>query len=442
MSKRTVVAVESGFDDQLGIRLMVAPEKYAEPLRIRPFSCRPDELPAWSVEGAVAKYGRLLRERLTSAHGAVREALEASLRAAPGDERPVYFMITAEPAEGLHWEALCTDDGAFMALDRRWPIGRMAHSGRDWWGGAPRPFAPPLRMLAVISALGVDGRPEWKRLYEAVQAVRTAGLPVRLRVLVGEEELLQDLQALPAGEVEVVTLQAGGEALEREVNAFGPHILHFFCHGTTSFGPRLEFATITDRDDDERATGSVVLNASELVNLQAMKDLWLVTLNCCEGAKAGGEVRSLAHTLVADGGVPAVVGMAEPVDASDAHAFCGAFYGAVLEDIRLAVQRAAQGTAEVEWVRGLYSPRRRLAEQHPEAAQNREWLLPVLYVGVAPFAIQPVPAEDPAARARRSREALLEEFIKNLGPDAPKSLIDELRALQQAPSSTTPAGGG
>jgi hypothetical protein len=36
----------------------------------------------------------------------------------------------------------------------------------------------------------------------------------------------------------------------------------------------------------------------------------------------------------------------------------------------------------------------------------------------------------------------MEEFIKNLGSDAPQSLIDELRALHQAPSSTAPAGAG
>ena len=439
MSGRTVVAVDATFDDRLSVRLLVSPQNYPRAVHPRLFECSPGDLPAWTVEGAVAKYGRLLREKLTAAHEAVRDALADSLRAPAGEVRPVYFMITAEPAEGLHWEALCMDNGSFLALDRRWPIGRMAHSGRDWSAAGPRPFAPPLRMLAVISALGVDGRNEWRRLYEAVKNVRQAGLAVRLRVLVGEEPLLEELRALPAGEVEFDTLKAGGEQLENEVNAFAPHILHFFCHGTTSFGPRLEFATIADRDQDDRATGSITLSASQLVNLQAMKQLWLVTLNSCEGAKGGSEVRSLAHTLVADGGVPAVVGMAEPVDASDAHAFCGAFYGAVLEDIRVAAQTPPGASAELEWARGLYSPRRRLAEAHQDAAQSRQWLLPVLYVGVAPFAIQSVPATaDPAVRTRAS---LVEEAIRTLGPDAPPAVIQELRALLDAPSTPSPGGG-
>jgi hypothetical protein len=438
MSNRTVVSVESGFDDQLGVRLMMAPGKYPNPLRIRPFPYTPDEFPSWTVEGAVAKYGRLLHQKLTDAHTAVHDALENSLRASPGDVHPVYFMITADPAEGLHWEALCTDEGSFMALDRRWPIGRIAHSGRDWWAGGPRPFTPPLRVLAVISALGVGGRPEWRRLYEAVQRVRQAGLPVQLRVLVGEEPLLEELRALPAGEVEFATLQGSSEELEREVNVFSPQILHFFCHGTSSFGSRLEFATIADRDDDRRTTGSVVLSAEQLVNLPAMKNLWLVTLNCCEGARPGGEVRSLAHTLVAEGGVPAVVGMAEPINASDAHAFCGAFYGAILEDIRFAVQ--AGRPTEVEWARGLYSPRRQLAEAHPDAAQNREWLLPVLYVGVTPFSIQAMEApETPAARDRRVREAIVEELVRMLPMEAPAPFIEDVRAL---PSSSPKASGG
>lgn len=439
MSRRTVVAVEATFDDRLSVQLLVSPQTYSDALRPRLFECSPAELPAWSVEGAVAKYGRLLREKLVAAHTAVRDALADSLRAPAGEVRPVYFMITAEPAEGLHWEALCTDTGSFLALDRRWPIGRMAHSGRDWDSAGPRPFTPPLRIMAVISALGVDGRPEWRQLYEAVKAARKAGLPVRLRVLVGEQELLDELRPLGEAEVEVETLRGGGEQLENEVNAFAPQILHFFCHGTTSFGSRLEFATIADRDDEARATGSITLTDSQLVNLQAMKQLWLVTLNSCQGAQGGSGVRSLAHTLVADGGVPAVVGMAEPVDASDAHAFCGAFYGAVLEDIRAAAQTPAGGSAEVEWARGLYSPRRRLADAHQDAAQSRQWLLPVLYVGVTPFAIQPQRvAEDPALRARAT---LIEDAIKTMGPDAPPGVVQELRAILEAPLAPAPGGG-
>lgn len=436
MSRRTVVAVEATFDDRVSVRLMVAPQTYAEAIRPRLFECSAADLPAWTVDGAVAKYGQLLREKLVSAHGAVRDALADSLRAPAGEVRPVYFMITADPAEGLHWEALCTETGSFLALDRRWPIGRMAHTGRDWESSGPRPFTPPLRMLAVISALGVDGRPEWRRLYEAVQAVRNAGLPVRLRVLVGEQELVDELQKLAPGEVEFATLKGGGEQLENEVNAFAPQVLHFFCHGTSSFGSRLEFATIADRDDPERTTGSVTLSGSQLVNLQAMKQLWLVTLNCCEGAKGGSDVRSLAHSLVADGGVPAVVGMAEPVDASDAHQFCGAFYGAVLEDIRAAAQAPPGTGVEVEWARGLYSPRRRLADAHDDAARSRQWLLPVLYVGVTPFAIEPVPADDPVAR---TRESLVMGTISTMGPDTPPGLIDDLRSILGAP---TPAPGG
>ena len=93
MSDRLVVAVESGFDNKVGVRLMITPQPYPGYATQAPFVCPPEEFPAWSVQQAVAKYGNLLRQKLTSAHPAVERALTDRLSARAGEVRPVVEIL-------------------------------------------------------------------------------------------------------------------------------------------------------------------------------------------------------------------------------------------------------------------------------------------------------------------------------------------------------------
>lgn len=84
---------------------------------------------------------------------------------------PIYFNFQkVADAEQLYWEALYDDaKGTFFALDRRWPIGRIA----DETATAVQPFYKfegRLRLAAVLSALGAPAAAEWQNLRQAVAA--------------------------------------------------------------------------------------------------------------------------------------------------------------------------------------------------------------------------------------------------------------------------------
>ncbi len=63
--------------------------------------------------------------------------------------QPIYINATTNRAEAVPWEALYSDPPGFLTLDRRWPIARL--SGSDTVR-PPKVFAPPIRIMAIISA--------------------------------------------------------------------------------------------------------------------------------------------------------------------------------------------------------------------------------------------------------------------------------------------------
>ena len=110
-------------------------------------------------------------------HERVKEALLGAFKLTNGARCPIYVQLKSLPAaETYCWEALCDEAGAFIALDRRWPVARLA-GALNLAGRAVEAYEFPLRILVVLSAVGRNATPEWEGLYAAVQKARKAGLP-------------------------------------------------------------------------------------------------------------------------------------------------------------------------------------------------------------------------------------------------------------------------
>ncbi len=354
------------------------------------FECGPDHEPFVVLAriplppDGVANAGRELMLRL-SENPAVRRALELAQALGGQGPSPIYVDVRSTAGQALPWEALCGDNGEFFALNDKWPVGRLSGSVASA-EGVERSFDPPLRVLAVIAAAGVDGEPEYRRLRAALQRRRNS-LGFRLHVLLCEDSVMHATMA-DADEDVTHDYLIDVDQLSRTVEDFRPHVLHFFCHGHAGVnGGSLELATRRDKTlDSDR--GSLFLEEADFRSLlRAHPSLWILVLNCCLGAAVFQETRSLASRLVLMG-YPAVVGMGEPVASDDANLFCGTFY----EALTTLLDRCLGADIEeqtIEWVEAMSAPRRALCKQHAQrlskAGDVKEWTLPVLYVQPGSF---------------------------------------------------------
>ena len=266
----------------------------------------------------------------------------------------------------------------------------------------------------------------------------------------GEEALLELIKGeIAAGlkGVRVDPVPDRGSGLERELNEFGPHILHFFCHGSASHGlPRLEIATILDWMQGSE-TGSLKLSVSELQNMRALSDVWLVVLNCCESGRAEEHTHSIAHMLVANV-VPAAIGTLEPFDVSDADELCTGFYPLLFDELARSLHDDnGDSWVELEWATALRGARRSLSEKHDNDPSNhREWALPVLYVRPQPWllkkpsAIAPAAAHDADLIERwQQKSEVVAGHLKALPPDSDMDVREAiLNVLAGAPDWLKP----
>jgi hypothetical protein len=396
MYKRTVVAIEPGFEDAWQMRLFKAPVEIENARKPEIFNCDPDGMLVWDSDAAVRQHGQKLLDELRK-HPAIKEAIKDLMKVAPGHSHSFYVYLMVEAAERLCWETLCGNTGEFLSLDTRWPIARIADSVVD--RQLPMySFKPPLKVMALLSALNRPAAMEWEGLKKAVLASRAANFDIELFVLVGEQTLFDTINQEIANGLQGVQVEPVPDRTSELENLIGdefrPQILHFFCHGSTSLGlPRLELATILDWRQ-ENPGGSLKVEVNELLGLLAMQEIWLVTLNCCEGGKAEENMHSMAHRLVAHG-VPAAVGVLEPFDAADAHEFSAGFYPAIFTKLQRLIEQAADdGVIEMEWADALRPPRKNLCQKHGDDPSNhREWALPVMYVRPEPFRLRVVPPD-------------------------------------------------
>jgi CHAT domain len=386
------------------------------------------DLPGWHEPEAVRRRGERVREALRQ-HAPLGRLLDLVSGTVAPERRPLLLRLAAGVAEMLPWEALCGAKGEFMALDPRWPIVRVSDA-LD--GQPPRPLAlrPPVRLLALISARGIERQQaEFSALWAAVGQARQAGLPVTLQVLTGDAGTRAAVQAAiaeGASGLSVGGIPATPTELIQDIRAAAPNLLHFFCHGQAGDDgteQALELATANGLLADD-GSGLVRLKTSRLVELMAaLPSPWLLTLNCCLGGAGSAEMLSIAHQAVGASGAtcPAAVAMTEPVDALDAHRFAKAFYRVLLGDIASAHARlqgaGAPASTEFDLAPAMREARRALCEAHEdEPASAREWVLPVLYVrGTAPLLFERAQALPEAqVHAYEQRARLIADALRQM----------------------------
>jgi hypothetical protein len=360
---------------------LTEPATYQGAADLYPFAYDADDpAPAGFADGTLGTddMGRYIIEKL-SAHPAICNAFAAALAAPQGTQQPVFIRVSPQ-AEGVPWETLFAN-GNFLALDPRWPIGRM--NTQDLTPAKPREFRPPLRVLAVLAAAGIDASAEWTELRDALGQLP---FDVTVRALVAQDSLLAAAQTGNPPNLSVSTERVEpGLDLPGQITGFRPNIMHFFCHGG-----------IATRSTAGRPRGGVSFELKDFPIANPADDLWLVVLNACRGALPPAGAASLVSSL-ATRGIPAVAGMREAVMKDDAHAFCRGFYRALAS--MLAPLAKSATPVPVAWPAALYWARREICELHrgPDpcaavAPRLREWTLPVMYVGQAPFTLVRPPA--------------------------------------------------
>lgn len=402
-------------------------------------------------------YGGTLVQGLRQ-HPAVRALLDRAFGTALANPHTLALLVRAGEGRQIRWEALRDDQGKFVALDGRCPIGRITRrlSGTP---NAAQAFEPPLRILAYISGIGLDMQAEWDAIAAAVDQAHAAGLPIKAAVHIGPDPLREQARAeCAAGKHPAISVEAMPQAtfeLEQQIQRARPHVLHFFCHGQGGMGASfLELATA--QDHVLARPGSVVMDTDTLAGIAALREAWLVVLNCCEGAQGDAEIESMAERLVAQTGTRAI-GMLEPVASGEASRFSAALYPELFRLLD-GVLRMAPGDHPqyIDLTPALSVPRRALRELNPPLRPGARWTLPVLYqelqllevvrsagagaVGgngaAAPAPLTPTAAPPTAAtisiedwRVLRARAETVAGALAALPPNAPESARDHMLAL-------------
>ena len=416
--------------EQIFVSLDAAPFAVDDGERLYPFSCERVELmQRFNAEPpAVRDVGETLLGRLGE-HPAVADAMSKAMGIAPTDCCPLYLrLIGSESAGEYPWETLFAPEQGFLALEGRWPIARIA--AQQLSEADVRTFAPPLRFMAVMSAVGVSAAEEWRALRTAI-ADAHLDIEIELSLWVGEPELAAQIEQDLAsdGLRGTVTMLSDAPALLAAISHVDPHILHLFCHGTGGAAPMLQLAT---RRDHVRNQGSSIM-LEPLALRGVAHATWLVTLNCCEGGSDAEGARSLAALLIS-AGYPATIGMREPVASAHAAVFARAFYTAMLRQID--TRLVAGEEAELELAAALVDPRRQLRDLHRDGAgaaeRHREWTLPVLYVRPDPLRIKRVTADPahPAAERKRLTDFLdtLLRYSAQMPADTPQLVRERIDA--------------
>lgn len=424
MSDQIVVQIAKGWNNMTLLQLVRAPNVPEDDIGIMQFQCDPATLPAPTQGDAVKLHGQQLLASLMLSHDRVKDALLDALKLGAGKSCPIYLHLKALPAAEVYcWEALCNDAGTFMALDRRWPVARIAGSPQLSMRDADA-YEPPLRIMAALSALGRDATPEWEGLYAAVEKARKAGLPVRLFVGTGQESLQDEIFKLAKTDADLVQFPLDSAVdLLGAADDFEPHVMHFFSHGSTTFDkPRLELATLNDT-----ASSSIELTLQDLLGSPGIRQSWLTVLNCCESGAASKDIHSLTHSLVS-GGVNAAIGMKETVSELAAYEFSSRLYPGILEALRTTLLPLIQhgGEATIDFAPALWGPRKRLHDLSA-AASGRDWILPILYARPELLRVRNAPAGTPTERAHNST---IEDVLALLPEDKRAAFLQELAAVR------------
>jgi hypothetical protein len=366
-----------------------APGVYEAEIRVAQGPTRPaplhlDREALRETEADAEAYGRALgaqvfaEDALGPAYHEARGVLQSQ-----GQRMRLYLQLDPPELQAVRWERLYRPQGeswvpitttADVLLSRYVSVG-------DW-----RQFTPqterPVRVLVVLAAprdlkahglvpLSAEAMARWHARFDGLAAVEATYLQSGTRT----PPTLENLQ----------------EALVQ-----APHIVHIVCHGRKDAGDT-ELYLEDDLGMTRPVTGQRVL---ELLQETTARPA-LCFLAACESARwdEGPGLVALAPRLVRDGGVPAVVAMADRVDTTTVEAFAKTFYEQLL----------THGTLD----RAVHAARAR-------AREGSTWDVPVLFTRLpANQLLTPSPQEDdvtppnpvrgiPAGLSKPLHEALLD----------------------------------
>ncbi|MET0899679.1 MAG: CHAT domain-containing protein [Mycobacterium sp.] len=412
-----------------------------------PFGCSTDEAVFQALrnsrENVVKDAGaRLFEALMDNPH--IKPHLTTALQAAVGTRHAIAIEIATKfGAEALPWEALCSTTGEFLGLDERWALARMVEPMTE---AVPYySFTPPIRVAAVLSCLGIPAASELDSLRKALREAGDG--KTELLVVASEEQLFLALEAeMRAGTAPEVTqlmiMPDDLAGLHKLISDFGPHLLHFFCHGSLEGSPHILVAKKEDWDT-LAGVSSITAEAGEFAGFTRRTESppWLVVLNCCEGAGAGSaaDSQSLALSLASNGIAAAVVGMREPVLDTTANKLTEALYKNLLADVVELIDTPSKAPRTLDWPRHVAAARDSLAQvpgksRSEAAASTTEWTMPVLYVRPEDFKLQvkrtrprpvvrgidvsgPSPEEQEAARAAQLEITALRALLAELPAD-------------------------
>jgi hypothetical protein len=175
---------------------------------------------------------------------------------------------------------------------------------------------------------------------------------------------------------------------------------------------------------------------------EGIRNAWLVVLNCCEGATAEERLASMAFRIVANGSVPAVIGMQEPIPVGDANVFCQTLYPELFRLLAEVVKSAVAKSKPValDLTGALVNARRAIHTRHMRSpASFRNWTLPVLYVQRETLQVQCRIAESDDQLAQiRDRVSIVAGMLRQLSPTADPLLRQGLLALLDKPPVVPP----
>jgi hypothetical protein len=315
--------------------------------------------------------------KLLGRHEPVKQALTMALAQPPAaPPQPIYLRVISDVADALPWEQLYWKAQGFLALDPRWPVGRIAATE---WELNDRAFLAPFRIVAVLSAAQRQGSGQLDALATAVADARKRKMDVKLHVITGEQAVYDRVGALGRKHVTREWIGVSADDVARQIADAKPSILHVLCHGDYSAGVRgLRLASQADFLAQADA-GSVPLALGGLARALSLCDPWLVVLAACETAGVTEDSSAFARGLV-DTGIPAVIGMRRLVDLGAMNRFAQALYPEVLRTIEAALRPDPNQppVRTIDWITTLTAPRQ-AAIVGVDPAQDDAWSDPVLY---------------------------------------------------------------
>jgi hypothetical protein len=362
-------------------------------------------MPPLDTSENVTAYGTAVCDAL-SYHPAIQHELNGIFGLALPDRSTVKFLIKTPDAELFRWETLYSDEPKrFLAMSDVHSISRVTPARV---GPSVRGFNYPLRMAAFLSAAGIEAKTEFEKI---CGQVKQANLNLECTAYLGEQQLLDDVRRRIAnGDLKDKGIVAepippSGIEIGKLLRNAPVQFLHFFCHGIVGAGVEgLSLATINDHDKNNfsgnAAAASIFLTSDALSEALAInKSIWITVLNCCSGAQVIRQLHSIALN-VAMKGCPYTVGMAEPIEVTEATAFSEAFYGELFAIVTKGLAQGADaGSIKLDLSPAVIPARKiihELCRDKPNAFGR--WLLPLLYErSLQPLVVQAI---DPAMADR------------------------------------------